>query len=209
MGKSGRAQDSMGRVQRPRMYMPSWNTECGVACSQMGHVPGRGLGRELQGIANPVEAHKRRGKAALGFYGSERTRQSLRDYPRGEDEDEREEAEFTQQLQQWKRTDVGPRPLPDRSPTAPRPVPDRSRSRQPPVEHAGLMYLQQTCQVKSAGLPSSLLVFLTPSTSLLGGRTFLLVLKKFNFWYFNLFSDFDLFFVRIHCLIIGSLQPVT
>ena len=51
---------------------------------------------------------------------------------------------------------------------------------------------------KSTGLPS-----------LLGGRTFLLVLKKLHFWYYIFSSHFDLFFVWIHCLIIGSLQPVT
>ena len=63
---------------------------------------------------------------------------------------------------------------------------------------------------KSTGLPSSLLVFLTPyNTGLLGGRTFLLVLKKLHFWCLTFISDFDLFFVCIHCLIIGSLQPVT
>ena len=52
-------------------------------------------------------------------------------------------------------------------------------------------------------------VFLTPSTGLLGGKIFLLVLKKLHFLYLNFFGDFDLFFVWIHCLIIGSLQPVT
>ena len=62
---------------------------------------------------------------------------------------------------------------------------------------------------KSTGLPSRLLVFFTPSTGLLGGRTFLLVLKKLHFWYLIFFSDLDLFFVLIHGLIIGSLQPVT
>ena len=36
--------------------------------------------------------------------------------------------------------------------------------------------------------------FSTPSTDLLGGRTFLLVLKKLHFWYLNIFPDFDLFF---------------
>ena len=58
------------------------------------------------------------------------------------------------------------------------------------------------------GLPSRLLLFLTPSTGLLDGRTFLLVLKKLHFWY-KKNSDFYLFFVWIHCLIISSLQPVT
>ena len=38
------------------------------------------------------------------------------------------------------------------------------------------MYVHQTS--KSTGLPSRLLFFLTQSTNLLGGRTFLLVLRK-------------------------------
>ena len=62
---------------------------------------------------------------------------------------------------------------------------------------------------KSTGLSSRLPVFLTPSTGLLGGRTFLLILTKFHFWYYKFVHDFNLFFVWIHCLIIGSLQPVT
>ena len=62
---------------------------------------------------------------------------------------------------------------------------------------------------KSTGLLSRLLLFLTPSTVLLGGRIFLLILKKLYFWYLIFFSDFYLFFVWIHCLIMGSLQPVT
>ena len=42
-----------------------------------------------------------------------------------------------------------------------------------------LISLRVLCRpAKSTGLPSRLLVFLTPSTGLLGGRTFLLVLKK-------------------------------
>ena len=40
---------------------------------------------------------------------------------------------------------------------------------------------------KSTGLPSRLLGFVTPSNSLLGGRTSLLVLKKFRFWYLIFF----------------------
>ena len=55
-----------------------------------------------------------------------------------------------------------------------------------------------TRPAKSTGLPSRLLFFLTPSTDLLGGRTFLLVLKKLNFWYLIFFPDFYLFFVWIH-----------
>ena len=43
--------------------------------------------------------------------------------------------------------------------------------------------------------------FVIPSTGLLGRRTFLLVFEKKSIF----FSDFYLFFVCIHCLIVGSL----
>ena len=72
-----------------------------------GHVSGKGLGKSLQGISTPVEAYKRKGKAALGFYGTERTDRSLADFPVKEDEDEKEAEKFQQQMQQWKKNEVG------------------------------------------------------------------------------------------------------
>ena len=60
-----------------------------------------------------------------------------------------------------------------------------------------------TRPAKSTGLPSRLLLFLTPSTGLLGDRTFLLVLKKKSFFVFTFV------FLWIHCLVIDSLQPAT
>ena len=38
----------------------------------MGWEKGKGLGKNAQGINKPVEAFVRKGKGALGFYGSER-----------------------------------------------------------------------------------------------------------------------------------------
>ncbi|RZB66647.1 sip1/TFIP11 interacting protein [Asbolus verrucosus] len=39
---------------------------------QMGFQPGRGLGKDLQGISAPVEAHQRKGRGAIGAYGPEK-----------------------------------------------------------------------------------------------------------------------------------------
>lgn len=39
---------------------------------QMGFQPGKGLGKDLQGIATPVEAHLRKGRGAIGAYGPEK-----------------------------------------------------------------------------------------------------------------------------------------
>ena len=75
---------------------------------QMGFKKGTGLGRSGQGISTPVEAKLRRGKGAIGFYGSERTDRSLKDFPVKPDSDEEDEKQFKEQLQQWKKSDVRP-----------------------------------------------------------------------------------------------------
>ncbi len=73
----------------------------------MGHVAGKGLGKNLQGISTPVEAVKRKGKGAISYYGTERSDRSLKDYPVKRDSEEEEEEQYKQQLQQWKKGGVG------------------------------------------------------------------------------------------------------
>ena len=73
---------------------------------QMGHVKGKGLGKNLQGIYTPVEAAKRRGKGAVGYHGSERTDRSLVDFPVQVDSEEEEEKQFQDQVSQWKKGTV-------------------------------------------------------------------------------------------------------
>uniref|UniRef100_A0A8C7C9Q5 Tuftelin-interacting protein 11 n=1 Tax=Oncorhynchus kisutch TaxID=8019 RepID=A0A8C7C9Q5_ONCKI len=73
---------------------------------KMGYVPGKGLGKNAQGILNPIEAKLRKGKGAVGAYGNERTKQSLQDFPVVDSEEE-EEKEFQRELGQWRRDPAG------------------------------------------------------------------------------------------------------
>lgn len=69
---------------------------------KMGYRPGEGLGKAGQGITAPVEAVKRKGRATIGAYGSERTEQSLKDYP-VVDVDKEDDKKFQEELHQWKK----------------------------------------------------------------------------------------------------------
>uniref|UniRef100_A0A3B4BE34 Tuftelin-interacting protein 11 n=1 Tax=Periophthalmus magnuspinnatus TaxID=409849 RepID=A0A3B4BE34_9GOBI len=68
---------------------------------KMGYQPGKGLGKNAQ-IVNPIEAKVRKGKGAVGAYGTERTQQSLQDFPTVDSEEE-EEKEFQKELGQWRK----------------------------------------------------------------------------------------------------------
>ncbi|KAH8282278.1 hypothetical protein KR054_006538 [Drosophila jambulina] len=72
---------------------------------QMGYEPGKGLGKDLQGISQPVQAHVRKGRGAIGAYGPEtaasiggQTGKAIK-----VDEDVREAKEFKEQLNKWRK----------------------------------------------------------------------------------------------------------
>lgn len=74
---------------------------------QMGYQPGKGLGKDLQGIAQPVQAHLRKGRGAIGAYGPEQG-QTIGDAKLGKaalkvDEDVRETQEFQEKMNQWRK----------------------------------------------------------------------------------------------------------
>jgi len=71
----------------------------------MGYEPGKGLGKDLQGISQPVQAHVRKGRGAIGAYGPE-TAASFGGKPTKSikvDEDVREAKEFKEQLNKWRK----------------------------------------------------------------------------------------------------------
>ncbi|XP_049779978.1 tuftelin-interacting protein 11 [Schistocerca cancellata] len=73
---------------------------------QMGFQPGKGLGKDLQGISAPVEAHLRRGRGAIGAYGPEKGKNQQQSIEVVDSEEE-EEREFGEKLSQWRRKDAG------------------------------------------------------------------------------------------------------
>ncbi|XP_034026045.1 tuftelin-interacting protein 11 [Thalassophryne amazonica] len=73
---------------------------------KMGYEPGKGLGKNAQGIINPIEAKVRKGKGAIGAYGEEQTKQSLQDFPVVDSEEE-EDKEFQKELGQWRKDPGG------------------------------------------------------------------------------------------------------
>lgn len=71
---------------------------------QMGFEPGKGLGKKLQGISAPVEAHLRKGRGAIGAYGPEK----LAKVPeKKKDEPSDESKEQKSKVSHWRKGDVG------------------------------------------------------------------------------------------------------
>ncbi|KAH8421164.1 hypothetical protein KR009_006985 [Drosophila setifemur] len=71
---------------------------------QMGYEPGKGLGKDLQGISQPVQAHVRKGRGAIGAYGPETAASvGMASKLNKGDEDVREAKEFKEQLNKWRK----------------------------------------------------------------------------------------------------------
>ncbi|XP_053576508.1 tuftelin-interacting protein 11 [Bombina bombina] len=79
---------------------------------KMGYVPGKGLGKNAQGIITPIEAKQRKGKGAVGAYGSERTKQSLVDFPVVDSEEQEGEKDSQKEQSQWRKDSSGTKKKP-------------------------------------------------------------------------------------------------
>ena len=72
----------------------------------MGHKEGTGLGKRSQGIVKPIEAFLRKGRGAIGLYGSESKQEESDLMPskkKTHDSDAEEENEFKKKMQRWKK----------------------------------------------------------------------------------------------------------
>ncbi|XP_062546790.1 septin-interacting protein 1 [Armigeres subalbatus] len=69
---------------------------------QMGYQPGKGLGKDLQGIAAPIEAHLRKGRGAIGAYGPEK-KTVVMDQKLKKEKEDTKEIKDKDASQQWRK----------------------------------------------------------------------------------------------------------
>ncbi|KAK2579187.1 hypothetical protein KPH14_002709 [Odynerus spinipes] len=69
---------------------------------QMGFEPGKGLGKQLQGISAPVEAHFRKGRGAIGAYGPEKAPKVAE---KKKEEDIEDTKDTKSKVSQWRKGD--------------------------------------------------------------------------------------------------------
>ncbi|XP_065075830.1 septin-interacting protein 1 [Ochlerotatus camptorhynchus] len=69
---------------------------------QMGYQPGKGLGKDLQGIAAPIQAHLRKGRGAIGAYGPEK-KTVVMDQKLKKEKEETKEIKEKDPGQQWRK----------------------------------------------------------------------------------------------------------
>ncbi|KAF6204403.1 hypothetical protein GE061_002744 [Apolygus lucorum] len=75
---------------------------------QMGFQPGKGLGKDLQGIQAPIEASLRKGRGAIGAYGPEKSAKIAEIHPEPSKKELRKESKETgDRSSQWRKGDGG------------------------------------------------------------------------------------------------------